>query len=189
MFGLPIPLLLPFGATPNYGFGPQSFGPGSLAPKGLFGSALGSLLGSAVGGLFGGAGSNIGNAIGGVAGGLLPFSSGPGLAVAGAEPGETEAKAAQKPVLLPQSFLDPDGLARRDMLQAATTGLIDKLVKYLGDNQSQESRLTEVTPLVQRAIELYKANDFQRAAVQAYLAFHTLESARAKHPELQATFG
>ena len=107
---------------------------------------------------------------------------------AGAEPGVEDAKAAQKPVLLPQSFLDPTALARRDMLQAATSGLIDKLVKYLGDNQAQESLLGEITPLVQRAIELYKANDFQRASVQAYLAFHTLATARAKHSELPPTF-
>jgi hypothetical protein len=177
------------GGMQDYGGGGMSgFGGGGLSPQGLFGGALGSLLGSGIGGLFGGSGSSIGGTIGGIAGGLLPFSSGPSLAVAGAEPGAGDAQAAQKPVLLPQSFLDPDAMAKRHLLQAASKGLIDKLMEYLSNNKAKENLFAEVVPLVQRAMELYKANDFQRSVIQAYLAFHTLETIRAKHPDLSSVF-
>jgi hypothetical protein len=180
--------LTPLSMFPGYNQGMQGYGGGGLSPQGLFGGALGSLLGSGIGGLFGGSGSSIGGTIGGIAGGLLPFSSGPSLAVAGAEPGTGDPQAAQKPVLLPQSFLDPDAMARRHVVQAASKGLIDKLMDYLSTNKAKENLFAEVLPLIQRAMELYKANDSQRSMVQAYLAFHTLETLRAKHPDLPAVF-
>jgi hypothetical protein len=158
-----------------------------LAPQGFLGGALGSLLGGAVGGLFGGSGSSIGSTLGGVAGGFLPFSSGPTFAVAGAEPAAASKETPQA-VLLPQSYLNPTVAAQRNLLQSAAKGFIDQLVTYLKKNESSSDQLSEVVPLVTRAAELYKASDFERSALQAFLAFHTLETIRAKHPALLAVF-
>lgn len=178
--------LMPYSAIPAYAVSPQAYGMGGLAPQGLIGSALGSLLGGAVGGLFGGPGSSIGNAIGGVAGGLLPFSSGPTLAVAGAEPVVVDSQVAQKPILLPQSSVGPDYSTQHDLIRLAAKGVIDSLVQYLGSNQALEAQFSEVVPLVMRAAELYKGNDFQRAFLQSYVALDTLQKLRHQHPELPA---
>lgn len=176
--------LVPYSVTPVYGMPPQNYGVGTLAPQGLLGSALGSLLGGAVGGLFGGSGSSIGNTIGGIAGGFLPFSAGPTLAVAGAEPVTVDGQIAQKPILLPQSSVGPESTTQRDLIRLAAKGIIDALVKYFSDNQDKEAQYAEVLPLVMRAAEFYKGNDFGRAMAQIYVAIDTLQKARQKHPEL-----
>ena len=170
---------------------PLSAGP-QLAPQGFFGDLLGQLGGPAggiLGGLLGnaGLGQQIGNTVGGFAH-LLPFSAGPQLAVAGSEPEGEAAKIAQKPILLPRDAVGPEAQAGLNMVHAATNGYITGLVDYLTANTAQKDLLGDALALTQRADEFSRANDYQRALLQAQLAYRSIEALRARHPELPAVF-
>lgn len=190
---------LPYWGQPMYSYAPmgvvpQAYMGGGLAPQGFLGGALGGLLGGAlgntVGGWFGGAdiGQTIGSTLGGIGGGLLPFAAGPTLAMAGAEPVANGGAGAAKPVLIPQTSVDPNVRATLNVIKAATNGIVDQLVRYVTDNQANQA-LLEIIPLVQRAAEFAKGGDYNRAYQQAYLAYQAIEIARANQTGLPALGG
>jgi len=166
-----------------------------LAPQGLFGGMLGGLLGGplggAIGGLFGSGGrqvgSQIGSVVGGIGGGLLPFSTGPQLSVAGAEP-SSPAQGPPRSILLPQNAVPPAvrtavGI-QNAVLEGAAKGAIGRVAQYLSDNpNSLTDARAEIGQLSSRALDFLDAGDHQSALVQAYLANIALDSAVAQEAQ------
>lgn len=183
------PYYSPAGGYGGYAAPPNSV-PYGLRTQGIFGSIAGGLAGNAIGSIFGGSGSTIGGAAGSILGGFLPFSAGPGLAIAGAEPGGGNGTAtAPKPLLIPYDTLDPATRAMIDLGRAATKGLIDQLVEWLKKHQQEADQLGEVIQMTTRAAELFLANDPVRAYTQAQWAYFALERARAQNSALAPLFG
>jgi hypothetical protein len=167
--------LLPFAA------GPQ------LRPQGFFGDLFGTIgapLGGAIGGIFGN--SDLGTTIGGLAGQLgriLPFSAGPQLSLAGAEPtGQANGAGRSKPILLPQSAVPPEVKTtltfQNSLLQGAANEAVGNLTKAVAEaaNISPETK-TDLEALNGRALDFIQSGDYQKAIAQAYLGYYTLDNA------------
>lgn len=169
--------------SPAYGPVPQATVNEQINPQGFFGSVLGGLggglAGRAIGGLFGNRrlGEQIGNVAGGIAGGFLPFGVDP-MALYTGFPLQPQS------FLLPQTELDTEKQAADAFYEDATAGLLQHLNKYLDEHSNQNKELSESIPLVQRAVDLYEARNFEGAFLQLLQVYRFIVRLRAKVPGL-----
>jgi len=108
-------------------------------------------------------------------------------------------------VLMPQTFFGtPPGLspfaaapaananlelqAMNGFLQDVTACSIRKLYEYLDKNSERFSQLSNCVPLVQQAVEAYRARDYTRAFAQSYEVYRNITALRTITPDLPGLY-
>lgn len=122
--------------------------------------------------------SQVGSLLGGLGVGLAGRAVDPLAAYSSAIPLQPQS------FLLPQSELDTERQALDAFYEDATAGLLQQLNKYLDENTGQHKELADCVPLVQRAVDLYEARNFQAAFLQLLQAYRFIVRLRARVPGL-----
>jgi hypothetical protein len=71
-----------------------------------------------------------------------------------------------------------------DFLKDIAAGLIKKLSNYLTTNVKQFNQLHDALPLVERAVEMYKAQEYNESITQSFQVYLFITALRANTPAL-----